>query len=81
MSLPDWGIATCPLLSVLPECIYQIVEMQKAEVFFSTNEGYILPCRLLPSLGTQPIRKLQGSIRLSGVPQNSLVHPHNGATP
>ena len=41
MSLPDWGIATCPLLSVLPECIYQIVEMQEAEVFFPTNEGYI----------------------------------------
>ena len=38
MSLPDWSIATCPLLSVLPECIYQIVEMQEEEVFFP---GYI----------------------------------------
>ena len=44
MSLPNWGIATCPLLSVLPECIYQIVEMQISRsvgAFFSTNEGYI----------------------------------------
>ena len=80
MSLPDWGIPTCPLLSVLPECIYQIVEMQEAEVFFPLVKD-ILPCRLLPSLGTQPVRKLQRSIRLSGVPQNSHVHPHNGATP
>ena len=41
MSLPNLGVPTCPLLSVLPECIYQIVEMQEAKVFFSTNEGYI----------------------------------------